>query len=1041
MNNMQKNATNNINKQDNNDMSKQVENSLELLILYRSIYIIKQKFSLFKERIKNIYQQYNIYKNNIKLKTNIKIYQINIKNFVKVTDEVLQDLNLLLIKYLNPKDIFLSKILIEKKREETRKIIKEILIWLLNDNNGNNLIRNYNLNFYNKKIKPYIEEEIDYENFENLNKSNENDINEDFLRNFSKYEYKILTEYNRRGNKINKYKSRLLEENGEIDEEGITEIIDLQKENKEKKGIEGENDKVTLNKEMSVNINNLSNSKNNSKKTFFIFIESLPLILADFLQSHINNAIVESEDELGKELKILFDNEILKRLNEYKNILKDKSILEDIDEKVYINHEEKNQKELDNALEEYKKIKENIDIYRNILQNKKKIGENTDYIEKMIEKLLAKEVWLEHRIKLLMDKKYNNEINIESNFDNYKYNNNNNNNYKNNNLKSGDSTSAIQNTSRIIEINDNMLSQSKINGNINNQNNTNNSRQLSESIANTLNLGTLNGKSLTLKSDMTNLNSTKTNPSINNALKEIFLYYSTLHINTQRTRLFSTLEEKKLHLDLNEFSKFCTDFNIPIMRQKLVEIFKKTVADLHYMNFKEFNNAIISLANATHEAKKKKLTEKISHKKFELNSIIMKEKEMKEEKKLQRLLYDQNNDDIKLYMGENKKVKSKSPSGYAYKINLKLEKKNIFNDISNNKINYNKEKTKSYEEIVNDFYEFLCLNDQQKYRSKMRQYNMSPIKIRENYGNLSTKKFRNQSVSSNDKSIDKSKSFFHESLEKINIKKEEKLRKELMVKENMKNKLYKEKMKLFNINNQRLKITVDRKSKKKTYRELMKEQQEEKTEIISMHNYQKNRLQNILKEKELNRIKDKERERKIQKEKLKHIFNSISKEDSKEQLQFNEISEIKREKDEELEKRNDKNQIWWSKLENYNIEDLGLNEEEKDLFIKSELISDDNKNNNQNSINQNNNDNNSIGALVLENSLLKSNSKSDAENNVNNNSIKDQKAEKIQLPKINSTKNNNKKETEKRNKKKPGEFFKTSQNHKIKLNKIDNIKI
>ena len=116
----------------------------------------------------------------------------------------------------------------------------------------------------------------------------------------------------------------------------------------------------------------------------------------------------------------------------------------------------------------------------------------------------------------------------------------------------------------------------------------------------------------------------------------------------------------------------------------------------------------------------------------------------------------------------------------------------------------------------------------------------------------------------------------------------------------------------------------------------MKEQQEEKTEIISMHNYQKNRLQNILKEKELNRIKDKERERKIQKEKLKHIFNSISKEDSKEQLQFNEISEIKREKDEELEKRNDKNQIWWSKLENYNIEDLGLNEEEKDLFIKSE---------------------------------------------------------------------------------------------------------
>ena len=1030
---MQKNEIKNINNQDNNEISKQVENSLELLILYRSIYIIKQKFSLFKERIKNIYQQYNIYKDNIKLKTNIKIYQIGINNFVKVTDEVLQDLNLLLIKYLNPKDIFLSKILIEKKREESKKIIKEILKWLLNDNNnGKNMIKNYNIKFFNKKIKPYIEEEINYENFENLNKTEQNDINEDFLRNFSKCDYKIVTEYNRRGKKINKYKSKLLEENGEIDEDDITEIIDLQKEEKEKKEIN--NDNGTLNKEMSLNINNLNNSENSSKKSIFIFIESLPLIIADFLQAHINNAIVESEDELGRELKVLFDNEILKRLNEYKNILQDKSsILEDINDKVYINKEEKNQKELENAIEEYKKVKENIEIYRDILQNKKKIGENTDYIEKMIEKLLAKEVWLEHRIKLLMEIKDNNEINIESNLNTYRY---------NNNLSSGNFGKVVPNTSRSIRGNNNMLSKSIIVNEDNNNPNNNNIRQLSESIGNTLNLGNFNDKSISLKSSIAHLSTTKSSPFINNALKEIFLYYSQLHINTQKTRLFSTLEEKKLHLDLNEFSKFCTDFNIAIKRQKLVEIFKKTVADLHYMNFKEFNNAIISLANATHEEKKKRLTEKISHKKFELNSIILKEKQMNEEKKLQRLLYDQNNDDNRVDKGENKKFKSKSPSGYAYKINLKLEKKNIFNDISNNKINYNQENKKSYEEIVNDFYEFLSLNDQQKYRSKMRHYNMSPVKTRENYGNLSTKRLRNQSVSSCDKSINKSRSFIHESLEKINIKKEEKLKKELMVKEKMKNKLYKEKMKLFNINNQRLRITVDRKSKTKSYRELMKEQQEEKTEIISMHNYQKNRLQNILKEKELKRIRDKEREKKLQKEKLKHIFNTITKEDSKEQLQFNEISEIKKEKDEEFERKNDKNQIWWAKLEKYSIEDLGLNEEEKELFIKSDLMSDDNKDDNQNNINQNNNDNNSIGALVLENSLLKSNSKSDEENNANNNnSIKDKVAQPIQLPKINSTKFDNKNEKEKRNKKKPREFFKTSQNHKIKLNKINDIKI
>ena len=1019
---MQKNEKNNIDNNNSQEISKQVENSLELLILYRSIYIIKQKFSLFKERIKNIYQKYNTYNSNIKFKTNTKIYQIHIKNFVEVTDEVLQDLNLLIIKYLNPKDIFLSRILIEKKREETKKIIKEILNWLLNDNNnGKDLIRNYNINFFNKKIKPYIEEDINYENFENMMDIKQNDISEDMTRNWSIYDYKIIGEYDRRGNVINKYKTKILEENGEINEEGITEIINLNKESRNY-----ENDKPGLNKEMSININDISNSKNNSKKpdsSKFIFIESLPLILADFLQSHINNAIVESEDELGKELKILFDNEIIKRLNEFKNLLGNKSsLLDDINDKVYINQEENDQKELDSAIEEYKKVKENIEIYRNILKNKKKSGENTDYIEKMIEKLLAKEIWLEHRIKLLMDKKNNNDINLEINY----------NTYRNNNTKSSDLSNVIGNTSRKIEINDNGFNQSKkMNGDINTQN----IKHLTESYSNTQNLGTSNDKSISLISSNTNLTSMKSSPLIINALKEIFLYYSHLHLNVKKNRLFSNLEEKKLHLDLNEFSKFCADFNIPISRQKLVEIFKKSVSNLHYMNFKEFNNAIVSLANATHESKKKNLTEKINHKKFELNSIILKEKQLKEEKKLKRLLYNNSNSDLTLDNERKKESKSRSPSGYAYKINLKLEKKNIFNDISNNKINYNKELKKSYQEIINDFYEFLGLNNPQEYRSKMRHYNMSPIKNNEN---LDTKRARNNSISSGEKSINRSKSFIHEDLEKINIKKEEKLKKELMAKEKMKNKLYKEKLKLFNINNQRLKITVDRKSKKKTYLELMKEQQEEKSEILSMHNYQKNRLIHKMKEIEEKKIKDKERERKLKKENLKYIFNNISKEDSKEQLQLNEISEIKKEKEDDFIRRNDKNQIWWSKLENYNLEDLGLNEEEKDLFIKSELISDENMENKNNN-NQNSNDNNTLGLLISDNSLLKSNSKGEIENNVKQNDIKDKKIEPIQLPPINSSRLT--KEQAKKNKKNQEEFFKTNQNSKIRMNSINNNKI
>ena len=992
---MQKNENNKINTSKNQEISKEIENSLELLILYRSIYIIKQKFSLFKERIKNIYSKYNTYKGDLKLKTNNAIYQIHIKNFIQVTDEVFQDLNLLLIKYSNPKDIFLSKVLVDKKKEETKNILKEIFNWLLNqNNNGNNSIKNYNINFFNKKIKPYLEQDIDYENYVNMLDMKNSNISNEPNEDLENKDYIILTEYNIKGKIINKYKIKKIEENVEGNEE-ITKIIDIKKENKNYK-----NDKKIVNKEMSITINDLSNSKNNSNKLDFIFIESLPLIIADFLQLHMNNAIVESEDELGRELKLLFDNEILKKMSEYKNIIKDKnSILDNINNKVYVNHEEKNKKELENAMEEYKKVKENIDIYKGILKTKRKSGENIDYIEKMIEKLLAKEIWLEHRIKLLMEKNKNNGINEEISLN------------TNRNLRSDNLIKINISDTNSSEFKNSYDKSKKINIDINNLN----YQKLNDSNSNILNSRIINDKTISIISSHTNLSSSKMNPNIINAITEIFQHYSQIHLNVKKTRLFSYLEEKKLHLDLHEFSKFCSDFNIPIKRQKLVEIFKKCVSNLHLMTFKEFNNALISLADATHESKKKKLSENIRHKKFELSSVILKEKQIKEEKKLKRLLYNNSNADIKIEKGGKKIVQNRSPSGYAYRVDLKKEKKNIFNDITDNKIKFSNENKKSYQEILNDFYEFLGLNNPQIYRSKMREYNNN-ISTTRSIENLNLSKNINKSISSGERTMNRSRSFIE--LEKINIKKNERLQKELMEEEKMKNKLYKEKIKLFNINNQRLKITVDRKSKQKSYLELMKEQQEEKSEIISMHNHQKNILMNKLKERELKKIKDKEREKKLK----NYMINNFSKDESKEQFQLNEISEIKKEKDEDYEKRNDKNQIWWSKLEKYNIEDLGMNEEEKELFINSESISDENynkdnnnnvNNNANNNLNQNNN-NNSFGALISDNSLIKSNSKGETESNIGNkienNNIKNKNIKPIQLPLINSSKKNYQKE-------------------------------
>ena len=985
-----KNKEEKLNKE---KISKQVENSLELLILYRSLYIIKQKFSLFKERINSIYDKYNKYKNNYKLNASIKIYQIDKKDFVQVSEEVLKDLNLIIIKYLNPKDIFLSKVLLEKKRKETVPIIQEILKWLTNNNNGKYSIKNYNKIFFNKKIKPFIQNINEFDTLKtesNIEDQKKESENSDFSRNFSKKTYVQVIEYNRRGYKINGFKSKIEDEDEESGE-AIIETIDVNK-------IEKKNDNnIMTDKELSINLNNINESNNYTNKSNkikinneFLFIESLALILADFLESNINYAIVESEDELSKELKILFDNELLKRLNDFNNVLKDKySILSNISNND-LSKEDKQKKELESALEDLKKIKDNIKIYKDILENKKKLNENVDYIEKMIEKLLAKEIWLEHRIKLLYKKDKNN---ISSS--------------TTNNLSITNNIGRVTGNTGISEISFfGNIEPNKNISNINNNktqiyNNTSMNKQLNESITNSINTGLLNDKS------NTSILSNSSKIKINNALQDIFIYYTKQHVIAGFTPLFSNVEQKKLKLDLNEFSKFCIDFRIPILRQKIVEIFKKTTSDFHHLNFKEFKNSIISLANAMHESKKKSLKEKINNKKNQLNNIELKEKRIKEENKLQRLLYNNNDDNINNSNNKSKKSgsHSRSPSG---KSNLVLQKKNIFNDISNYKIKYNKENKKTYQEIVEDFYEFLGLYSTQEYRSKIRGYNMSPVKTASN-GNYE------RSFLSGDGN--RSKSFKNEEIEEINKlenNKNERINKEIKDKEKIKKILYKEKLKLFNINNERLKITMDKKMKKKTYLDLMKEQQEEKSEILLIQQQQENIVKNKLKEKELQKSKEKERLKELKNKSFKkeeskdnenkikdlsiievknkkidvdyfnnknnsnennYIRNKILNEKEIEQMpnndDSNKIENIK-ENNEEERKKNDKNQIWWEKLETYDINDLGMNEEEKDIFINSDISEDNDISKiSKNKVNSNNN---SFGGLISDNSLQKSSS-------------------------------------------------------------------
>ena len=76
--------------------------------------------------------------------------------------------------------------------------------------------------------------------------------------------------------------------------------------------------------------------------------------------------------------------------------------------------------------------------------------------------------------------------------------------------------------------------------------------------------------------------------------------------------------------------------------------------------------------------------------------IELKEKQLNEEKKLQRILYNNSekmDNDIENTNTKNKKSQGKNRSASA-KVNLVMQKKSIFNDISNNKIKYNQENKK-----------------------------------------------------------------------------------------------------------------------------------------------------------------------------------------------------------------------------------------------------------------------------------------------------------------------------------------------------------
>ena len=903
--------------QDNNelDICEEIKKSIEAIILYRSLYILKKKFQLKKPKIRSLYNSFNIDKNSNVAQYNS--YQVNIENFVIICETIFKECNILLTTLTNPKDIFLSNIFLNMNRKinEMNGILNDIKTYITEQNNS--LVKKYNNLFYNKKIKPNLIKNI-LENKQNqstkktynkksLNSYNNNQTNINYQSN-EKIDMNIVTiekekeiknetnqdeeeeeiqrtivEYNRKGKVIRTF-NRIANDN-------LTLSINKENEKNEKKKklkntikekiqyfqINNNNDfvgsymqnilekstnfEVINEKEEEYNYENDEKNKtvsmyklidieNNINYNNILYIETLPLIIADYMQQFPFYCIIETESDLANELNILFDKELIEKMNNYEEALKFKN-------ENYIT------KEIYKYEKSKIKIENNIKIYENLINEKKSKGDNTLILENMLEKLLAKNIVIQDKISQLKSESNNN-----NNNNTIKYELNTKNDYQDANISNN---MELNDISRYTNIGV-KLSESNNNKTLNNYEYNKSKIKLSDIGKEKMSISQLNTnlkykKSINTKPNITT-DRTDNNTKINNSVKDIFNFYSRQHNSVGSNGLFADVEKNMEHLTTSEFSKFCVEFNIPITRQKCNDIYKKSLSlspskenKSQLMNLEAFIYSLKYIANNIHQNKLSLLQRNIQQEKSKLNSLEMKQVKIKEMEKY--------NNSLNLNSDNNtNKNKSTFDKGEFY---FECEKKKYMNSIFNLENKYNNEKNKTEDEIMNNFYVYIGINSNNEYKSKLKGF-LLPFRTRE-------KK----------KSLTKSKNGIGSRLEsemrevnKIFIMRKNEQKKLVLSKEVLeKQLLYKEKKKLFKIKNERLNEHIEKKINKK-YADKLSD------------------FRNELKRKKLEKIEMKKKE--------------------------------------EMDK---KNIISWNKLEDFDVSNLEIDEDEKKLFIESDNSDED----------------------------------------------------------------------------------------------------
>ena len=758
------------------------EESVEFIILYRSLYILKKKFEKYKEDISKIYTKYFVKdKNNY---NNIRCKIIKISSFKSLLQQICNLVNMSIIKISSLNELFVSDLVSQKIQQERFNESIDQIYNYISDN-----LKKYNEIFFNKKIKPIIE----------INKID--NINEDLT------EYYPIVEYNKKGDLICYY--------------------DQMKEKNKKYSSILKSHEITLEKEYELN----------EKENDILYIETLPVLIADFIQENPKYIIINSDvndNELNNEIKNLFDGNILKKVERENRILKREINLPHIN----------NEMRLQELLNQQLGIEKNIKLYQDLLNEKKKSGHDIKYIEDFLSKLNEEKKKINEKIKEEENKEQNN----------------------NHQKKNIYSISSISTNSNITKTN---LTKSK-----------------------------------TVKFKIT-LNELREEQKMINSLKEIFDFYANQHYPMASAPTFDEIAFRKINLDLAEFSKFCVEFEIPITKQKMSELFKKNTSNRKDMSFTEFKNSLEKIAQAMNDSKKEKLLHKIKLYKEILgkfkdtNDIIQDFK--------RKSIYIHEND----INNPNKNNIRNSHRLTTHKASILFDnKKKLYeNELKEAQNELDKLKKLSYKGVFDEFIKFIGFDDPKIYRKKMKGF-IIPFhdmteRVLEYKGGYKYKKIsRDEIIDRMKRDLQKVKNndnkFNNYYLKKLREQKE---------KEDKKNEIYEKRMKEF-IEDKKRKIAI-----------LKEEEKKEKERI------EKSKLtaEDIKKQKELEEEKEREKEREMEREKERI------------ELERKEAEEKRKEEEKKIEEDKKRNVFSYDRIEKSEIDDINLDEElNKDFFIEDD---------------------------------------------------------------------------------------------------------